>query len=192
VGTSSGELAGQGRLDIQSRLAFPWPADHAGIMELLGKKQVHYTFNQSCNLEGPEGGLTVSGSDSGMVPLPRLPQMTVAGANAQRFGKDEAKLIFEISILNENAFPVKVDKIIFKITLEGKPLAEGELPVAEIIPANNETTFDIPAEIRTGDASKEIIALLNRPQLSYVLEGQVFMGSFEIPVKGDGTLTFAH
>jgi len=64
--------------------------------------------------------------------------------------------------------------------------------VAESIPANHETTFDIPTEVRSGEASKELLDLVKRTTIAYRLEGMVFMGSFEIPVAGDGTISFAH
>jgi len=58
-----------------------------------------------------------------------------------------------------------VDRIVYKIVLDGRPFAEGDLPVAESIPPSNETSFDIPSEIRPEEASREILDFLKRRRL---------------------------
>ena len=133
-----------------------------------------------------------SASDSGSIPLPKLPELTVSGANAERFGRSDIRLNFELSFVNENPFNVRVDKIVYKISVEGKVLSEGSLPVVESIPPSNEASYDISTGTLSGEASREINRLVSQPSLNYHLEGQVFVGDFEIPVDATGTISFPH
>jgi hypothetical protein len=193
----SGTLSPQGevrqgtRQMVTAEVALPWPKTTPEIMALIQTGQWRYTFSETCNLEGPEGGLSVSAGDAGLIPLPKLPRLTVTGAYAQRFGKDETKFTFDLAVLNENAFAVKLDKVVYRISLEGKPWVEGELPVEDRIPGNHEASYDISTEVKSGTASKEILDLLKKQVIPYRLEGLMVMGDFEIPIAGDGTIHFS-
>jgi LEA14-like dessication related protein len=173
---------------ITTVVGIPWPKDPSEIIRFLSKEKLRYGFTQTCNASG---GTSVTASDSGNMPLPRLPRLAISGANAQRFGAGEARLSFELSVINENGFSVRIDKVFYKILLEEKPLAEGELPIAESVPANHETTYDIPTEIRSGVSSKEILDLMGRQQISYRLEGRVYFGEYEVLVSGNGNISFS-
>ncbi len=186
-----GEVSQTARQMVVTEVVIPWPKTTPEILAFVQAGQLRYTFAETCNLEGPEGGLSVSAGDSGMIPLQKLPKLTVTGAYAQRFGKDETKFTFELAVLNENSFPVKLDKVVYRITLEGKPWVEGELPVEDRIPANHEASYDISTEVKSGSASKEILDLIKRQIIPYRLEGLMVMGDFEIPIAGDGTISFS-
>lgn len=188
--TPGGQLGEGAKIAVETTVAVPWPADPAEVQAFLGRKTIPYKFLQECKLDAGGSEVTVAASDSGSIPLPRLPELTVSGANAERFGRSDIRLNFEISFVNENPFDVRVDKIVYKITVEGKVLSEGSLPVVESIPPSNEASYDISTGTLSGEASREILRLVSQPTLNYHLEGKVFMGEFEIPVDAAGTISF--
>jgi hypothetical protein len=190
--TPGGQLGEGAKVMVETTVAVPWPADTAQVQTFLEKKNIPYKFFQDCKMDTPDGELTASASDSGSIPLPKLPELTVTGANAERFGRLDIRLNFELSFVNENPFNVKVHKIVYKITVEGKVLSEGSLPVVESIPPSNEASYDISTGTLSGEASREIQRLVSKPSLGYHLEGAVFMGDFEIPVDATGTISFPH
>ena len=187
-----GQLGAGGKIGVDTTVAVPWPQEAAAVQEFLNKKKITYEFLQDCKLEVEGTEVTVSASDSGSIPLPKLPELTVSGANAERFGRSDIRLNFELSFVNENPFNVRVDKIVYKITVEGKVLSEGSLPVVESIPPSNEASYDISTGTLSGEASREINRLVSQPSLNYHLVGQVFVGEFEIPVDASGTISFPH
>jgi LEA14-like dessication related protein len=190
--TPGGQLGEGSRIMVETKVAVPWPADKAEVQSFLGKKKLPYKFLQECKIDAAGGEVIAAASDSGSIPLPRLPELTVSGANAERFGRSDIRLNFELSFVNENPFNLRVDKIVYKITVEGKVLSEGSLPVVESIPPSNEASYDISTGTLSGEASREILKLVSQPSLDYHLEGQVFMGEFEIPVDATGTISFPH
>ncbi len=190
--TPGGRLGEGTKIAVETTVAVPWPADPAKVQAFLGKKQIPYKFLQDCKLDAGGAEVAVAASDSGSIPLPRLPELTVSGANAERFGRSDIRLNFELSFVNENLFKVRVDKIVYKITVEGKILSEGSLPVIESIPPSNEASYDISTGTLSGEASQEILRLVSKPTLAYHLVGQLFMDGFEIPVDATGTISFPH
>lgn len=190
--TPGGQLAAGGKIMVETTVALPWPQETAAVQAFLGQKKLRYEFLQNCKLEVEGAEVTASASDSGSIPLPKLPELTVSGANAERFGRSDIRLNFELSFVNENPFNVRVDKIVYKISVEDKVLSEGSLPVVESIPPSNEASYDISTGTLSGEASREINRLVSQPSLNYHLVGQVFVGEFEIPVDATGTISFPH
>jgi hypothetical protein len=190
--TPGGQLATGGKIAVETTVAVPWPQETTAVQAFLEKKKIVYKFLQDCKLEADGAEIVASASDSGSIPLPKLPELTVSGANAERFGRSDIRLNFELSFVNENPFNVRVDKIVYKITVEGKVLSEGSLPVVESIPPSNEASYDISTGTLSGEASREISRLVSKPSLNYHLVGQVFVGEFEIPVDATGTISFPH
>jgi LEA14-like dessication related protein len=187
------ELVGRGKQVISTTIAVPWPKTKPELTEFLKRDTIAYEFIQTCKLEATGQQLSVTGSDSGTVQLPKMPTMKITGANAERFGKKDIRLNFEVTISNENSFNVKVDKIQYKVSVEdNKVLTEGTLPVAEVVTPSSETSYDISTEVMSGKASQEIMELVAKPSIDYHLEGMVFMGEFEIPVDGTGSINFPH
>lgn len=191
-GTTSpgGEVAGSEPVEVKTSVAVPWPQDKDAIQAFLARKSLPYKFMQDCNLDGPGGAVTVSASDSGSIPLPRLPELTVSGANAERFTGTDIRLNFEMSFVNENRFKIEIGKIDYKISVEGELLAEGSLPVVESIPPSNEAAYDISSGMLSGEQSEQIQELIKKPSLEYHLEGAVHVGGFVIPVDATGTISF--
>jgi hypothetical protein len=190
--TPGGQLAAGGKIPVETTVAVPWPQETAAVQAFLEKKKIVYKFLQDCKLGAEGAEIVASASDSGSIPLPKLPELTVSGANAERFGRSDIRLNFELSFVNENPFNVRVDKIVYKITVEGKVLSEGSLPVVESIPPSNEASYDISTGTLSGEASREINRLVSKPSLNYHLVGKVFVGEFEIPVDATGTISFPH
>ena len=192
VVTPGGQLGEGAQISVETTVAVPWPADKAEVQAFLGKKKLIYKFLLECRIDAEGGEVNAAASDSGSIPLPKLPELTVSGANAERFGRSDIRLNFELSFVNENPFKVRVDKIVYKITVEGKVLSEGSLPVVESISPSTEASYDISTGTLSGAASREILRLVSKPSLAYHLVGQVFMGEFEIPVDATGTISFPH
>jgi len=187
-----GDVAGENSVELETTVAIPWPEEKAKVKEFLERKRIPYEFFLDCKLQTPDGATTVSASDSGSVPLPKLPQLTVTGANAEKFSGTDIRLNFEVSILNENPFNIKIRKIVYKITAEGKPMSEGELTVVEVVPSSNEASYDISTGTLSGSDSSEIREMIKKPSINYHLEGKVILGDFEIPVDDKGQVSFPH
>lgn len=185
-------LAGEQRLTLAPKVDLPWPQKKSEILTFLARGHIPYDFFVECNLAGPSGKFKISASDSGSIPLPKLPHINVTGANAEKFTGREIRLNFEMSLLNENPFNIKISKIIYKISAEGKPMSEGELPVEEVIEPSNEASYDISTGMLSGDESREIVEMIKKPQINYHLEGKVLVGGFEIPIDDKGTVSFPH
>ncbi|MBW2703762.1 MAG: LEA type 2 family protein [Deltaproteobacteria bacterium] len=188
VGT---DLAGQGKLPVLVRADIPWPEGIEAVQAFLGRKRVPYKFFLTCRVAGAGKTAEAANTDAGSIPLPKLPEIDVLQANAERFGKgEEAKINFELGMVNENPFVLPIDKINYKVYLGGKLVTEGEMIVAEMISPSNEVSYDVATPIFSVQHDKEILEMLKKPAIEYKLEGTVQMGKFTLPMNATGTISF--
>ncbi len=185
------QLASGAEIKLVSKLAIPWPKDKGKVMAFLERKRVPYKFKLQCGLDTIDGPLVLNGADAGTIPLPKLPQMDVNQANAERFGDgSEVRINFELSMLNENPFKIRLDKIVYKVLLDGSEVTKGQIPLAEIIPASAEFTYDVAPPIFISRDNKELLEMLSRPEIAYKLQGDVFLGKFKLLLDASGTISF--
>jgi LEA14-like dessication related protein len=186
-----GDLPARGELPVQVRLSLPWPTDREQVVAFLQRKRLPYQFSLTCEVDAGQGPLTVSNTDSGSIPLPKLPQLDVLQANAERFGQGEdARINFELNMANENPFSVRLDKVVYKVFLEDTQVTKGDLVLAEIIPPSNAFEYDIRTPMFNKQEHKAIMELLNRSQVTYRLEGVIHLGEFQLPIQSSGTISF--
>ncbi|MBN2493954.1 MAG: LEA type 2 family protein [Deltaproteobacteria bacterium] len=187
----SGSLGKDVRLPIVSRIAIPWPAEASQVQPFLARKRMPYKLVLSCEIDAPGGPQKVSNSDSGSIPLPNLPEVDVLQANAERFGGgEEARVNFELGMVNSNPFNIHIEKIVYKVYLEDKAVTQGELVLAEVIEPSNEVSYDVATPIFSTVSDKEILQMLSKPNIEYRLEGAVHLSGFELPLDASGTISF--
>ncbi len=186
-----GKLEAKGELPVNTKIAVPWPEGREQVLQFLRRKRLPYKYHLTCELTTPTGKESASNTDAGSIPLPKLPQMDVIQANAERFGRGaEARVNFELSMLNENTFKLKLDKIVYKVYLGETMVSEGDLPLAETIPPSSEFTYDVSTPIFNTHEHGEIMKMLSQSQIEYRLQGAIHLGGFELPLDADGTISF--
>ena len=187
----TGELTDKTELPVKVRISLPWPEGREEVLAFLQRKRLPYKFHLNCKLQTPMGSDEITNTDAGSVPLPKLPQMDVIQANAERFGgSGEVRVNFELSMLNENTFRLNLDKIVYKVFLGETMVTEGDLPMAEVIPPSAEFTYDVATPIFNNREHKEILTMLNEAQVGYRLEGSIHLGEFVLPLDANGTINF--
>jgi LEA14-like dessication related protein len=183
---SPGAVAPGDKKPLEIRVALPWPAEKERLAEFLGRQNIPYKLEVFCTA----GGQKVQAGDSGNIPLQKLPRLTVSGANAERFSGKEFRLNFELALANENSFSVQVRKINYRISVEGKKLSEGTLPVEEEIAASADTIYEITSGTLSVATDKSLADLLKKTSLNYGLEGEVEFEGLSVTVDESGTVSF--
>lgn len=185
------ELGPKAELPVVAKLAIPWPGGREEVVAFLQRKRLPYKYHLTCELTALGAKESVSNTDGGSIPLPKLPQMDVIQANAERFDRSSARVNFELSMLNENAFQVSLDKIVYTVALGGTEVTKGDLPLAEMVPPSAEFTYDVATPIFNTQDNKDIMEMLAQPQIEYTLTGTIFLGEFQLPLDAKGTISFA-
>ncbi|HOX43126.1 MAG TPA: LEA type 2 family protein [Myxococcota bacterium] len=186
-----GELAAQGKLPLEMTARATYPTEDQALFAFLEKPGAPYRLAVTCKLDTPGGPLQVEALDTGALPLPRLPRFTVSDANVERYSASEARVNFDIALVNDNTFSIHIKRLVYKVFLEERPVGEGDLDLGESIPANNETAFEVNTPAFSDESDKELFAKMRTGSLGYRLEGILSFERFTVPLKADGTINFS-
>lgn len=176
---------------VRAKISVPWPEQREAIVAFLQRKRLPYKYHLTCELQAPTGPVAVSNSDGGTIPLPKLPELDIIQANAERFGDgSDVRINFELGLLNANTFRLGLDKIVYGIELAGQEVIADELPLAEVVPPSAEFTYDVTTPIFNEREHGEIMELLEQEQIAYHMKGALHIDGFELPIDVTGTISF--
>jgi LEA14-like dessication related protein len=116
------------------------------------------------------GGCASISEDAISKPVVELRDIEVAGLgfNAQTF-----LLTFDVS--NPNPFPLPLNSIKYRLSLDGQRFASGETPCEMSIPAGGETDFAISVELDLLSTAPQLLTLVRdnkRNDIPYELRGE--------------------
>lgn len=183
------QLAPKSELPVTAAIAIPWPDNREAVFAFLNRGRPTYQYQITCRVETSAGPIEARAGDSGSLVLPKLPNLKVLQAYSERFGAGlEARFTYELSVVNENPFPIHLNKILYKIYLSEVLASEGTLDLLESIPGSNEFSYDLTTPIFTEREHRKIVGLFKTQELAYRLDGSALVDGFELPFSIKGTI----
>ena len=154
--------------------------------KILEKGKTYYRFsgNLTCSLPGEDLDLPIA--SKGAFLLPQMPIASVMTAQLARYGLHEGNLTFEISIENKNHFPVRIKFFEYKIFIDEKELAVGEIAVNEKIPSVSNSVYEESIAINKDTLGKDVKKILTEGVINYKLDGKLSFDEFNIPIEEFG------
>lgn len=205
------KLAGQrfvsGKQDQQLRMAasgsshFTLPLTlsykdiYQGIDRLKGKNEIPYELNTGLLIDVPLlGALRYPVKTKGVIPLPRLPKLALAGMKLKEIGLGGATLMLELSVDNPNAFGLMLDQLNYDLTVNGKRWVSGNSQALGTVMSKQQSTIALPISLNFMELGSGIYGLLQHGQgLDYRLNGRLnarsdhkLLGSFNMPFDSTG------
>ena len=122
------------------------------------------------------------------VRTPRLPTVKLQSMDGARYSEDEANLIFYLGVVNPNPFHMGIDGIGYKISVNGKQLADGIRGRGEKVTPSATGVYEVQFPVREDNYGPEVKELLKTGQLPWVVEGEVKGDIFAVPYRLEGTV----
>lgn len=116
------------------------------------------------------------------------PKVHLDSVKVAEAGHSGVTVVFGIRVENPNTSSVTVNKVTYDLALNGKPFTRGEIEKPIAIPAQGETTVEIPMTVRYQDVLGSLMRFLSDGKTPYVLTGSARVGPFQIPFKKEGDL----
>jgi LEA14-like dessication related protein len=136
------------------------------------------------------GGIQLPVSQRGRLPIPTLPRLHVS-----RFRWDELSLqtvrgTMELQIGNPNAFALTLQRVDATLELAGRSVAQVELQPQRWIPAESESSVEVPIGFAPASLGASALELLDGASTSYLLDGRLSVetpfGPLEMPFVASG------
>lgn len=82
---------------------------------------------------------------------PAPPEVSILSVRVLEMGFAEQKFGILLRVHNPNRREFVLNKLSYELELAGSPFARGQLTTAITLPANGETSIEVPANMRLGD-----------------------------------------
>jgi len=131
--------------------------------------------------------LTVFLGCAALQQLVQKPVVTLQRTDVTDLSFSEGTLLFRFNVTNPNPIGVAVQKVSYRLDLNGKKVFQGVLNKGITIQASGTAPFELPITIRFLELYQSVQDLLKSERMAYDLGGALSIGPFDIPYKTGGT-----
>ncbi|HTP50602.1 MAG TPA: LEA type 2 family protein [Anaeromyxobacteraceae bacterium] len=136
--------------------------------------------------------LTECASLGGLGPDFRRPTVQFLSAELTEIDAKGATVSCRFEVANPNARELSVARVSWRVSVRGRPLAEGSLPEGARLPANGTAVVAVPARVLFGDLDSLLALAQSREDVPYELKGvagvESPLGVIDLPFSHSGTL----
>ncbi len=131
------------------------------------------------------GPLRVPYETKGEIPIPRMPEFSLAGVEQKRLSLTGADLVMSVELDNPNAFDLLVNKLQYSLKLNGHSITSGSLTEQIKVAADGKSKVDIPVNLAFGLSSVSAFYDMFRKggDINYQLDLNSDLGS-SLPILG--------
>lgn len=145
------------------------------VLSLFRKEQVDYGVKTTLGFNSPIGVINVPLEHNGTFPVPRLPEISLAGAAAGSVNLTGATLRVRIGLKNRNNFPLPLGTFNYKLLIEGSEVSSGGVPAPTLAP-NQSGTLELPVSINFLGSGGAIIKAIRSGRANIQLDGGLEIG----------------
>jgi LEA14-like dessication related protein len=105
------------------------------------------------------------------------PKLTYESWSADALDLEGVTIALHYRLENPNGFGLDLERLVYKLEVEGQPLGEGELPAGLHLAPNATTPVAIPVRLRWRDIPGFAGTLLQKREVAYRISGEAGVGS---------------
>jgi LEA14-like dessication related protein len=147
------------------------------MQELFKSDQVAYVLDGALSL----GIFDVPYSARGILPVPKLPEVSLSKVRVNRISLSGASLVFSLRMKNTNPFSVKPQALSYNIDLAGSRFAGGAARQLQAIQENGESVMELPLNVSFVELGRSAYSLLAGSSSKYEITGSI---NLDIPQAG--------
>jgi LEA14-like dessication related protein len=149
----------QGKGMVSFPVEFRFTELGQGLLALFQKEQVAYGIKATMGFNSPIGVVNVPLEHNGTFPVPRLPEVSLAGAAIGDLGFSGVTMKVRLGLTNKNRFPIPLGNMSYRVLVEGTEIATGGVPAPSLAPEAT-GAIELPVRINflgTGAALVQVI-----------------------------------
>ncbi len=164
---------GQGAVHIPVQLRMAELAKLVG--NLADAEQLSYGVQASALVDLPVLGMqTLPAQAQGVLPVPKLPQVTLSGIKVRKMGLSGADLEVGIMVKNPNAFGVDIRKLSYQLKVNGKPWLSSALKQTLSLGERGSHQLTVPVSLNLVEIGSGIASALDKSApLNYQINGDM-------------------
>ena len=147
-------------------------ADLKGLYQgAMDQDTLNYELQTTALVDLPVIGIQkFPSTQKGQFPVPKIPEVSLAGINIKKMGLSGAEVVISAKIKNPNAFGIDVSQLAYSLSINGTQWAESALSETIKLAEKGETQIDIPLKLNFMEMGS---ALMKSKGLNYQLKGNM-------------------
>ncbi|MEN8170851.1 MAG: LEA type 2 family protein [Pseudomonadota bacterium] len=188
-------LAASGASHFELPLSMAFSEIYQAISSLKDKDQIPYELTTVLMIDVPLlGKMRYPVKAQGVLPLPRLPDISVKDIRLEKLNFSGATLALNLQVDNPNAFSVAMNKLNYDFKVNGKRWASGNKQTLGTIKTKQKNIISLPISLNFMELGSGLYSLLNSGKdLNYSLSGKLdasssnqLIGNFDMPFDTNG------
>lgn len=154
-------LPAKGSNSIQLPVTLTFDQIMKSVSDLDDKMEVSYGVEGKVAINLPVlGNFNMPVSFSGVLPIPKQPEITFKNFNVDAINLSGAKLSVDLEIKNPNVFDIDLNNVSYQLKAQGKSLGEGEIRAIKL-PQGKTQSVSIPLSIGMSDMGMSLYRILS-------------------------------
>ncbi|MGE4296255.1 MAG: LEA type 2 family protein [Campylobacterales bacterium] len=171
---------------------------YAALKESFKAAEVPYGIQAAVILDVPVlGDMRLNVAHKGALPVPQLPKIEVLSAGLKNLTFTTVELDLKLRLHNPNVFDVKLEKLNYKLKVEGKLWAGADQSKSATAKAGQSATIELPVKLRFQQIGSAFYRKMTdkNAKFDYTIEGDSLikalhplLGEVQIPLSEAGKL----
>lgn len=174
----AGEKRDQFKIDAKgvSTVTVPVSLNFADLKQLyqgvMDQDTLNYELQTTALINLPVIGIQkFPSTQKGQFPIPKIPEVSLAGINVKKMGLSGAEIVISARIKNPNAFDIDVSQLAYSLSINGTQWAESALSETIKLAEKGETQINIPLKVNLMEIGSALLMKSNG--LNYQLKGNM-------------------
>lgn len=150
------------------------------------RNELPYMLQLGFGVKTPIGVIQLPIKVDGKVPLPKLPDVSVAGVKLDSMGFTGAQISFNLKVKNNSSFPLRLKGTNYDMKIAGVNVSNGQVAVPEVS-ANQAATVKIPLKLNFLKLGLGVVKVVKSKKVDYDLGGALDLGVLKKAFNLKGT-----
>jgi LEA14-like dessication related protein len=183
------QIAGGGSSDVvlPAQIRFADVGD--SLAAVLQKEEVPYRAEGQIGVRTPLGIVPVPFAKEGMLPLPRIPTVTIQPPRIAQLSLTQATLDLPLTLANPNSFPLPLGTVVADLHIAGADVGRIASPELGNIAGRQSRTVALPVTVRFAQALAAARAL-QEGRAHVALDGSLSSGGASVPLHIEREVDF--
>ncbi len=171
---------GSGELQLPVSFKFVELAQALATL-FTSKRTVPYTIATRLGFGTPLGIIEVPIDHAGTLPVPALPNISVARAAVAGIDLAGAGVSLTLQVRNPNPFPLPMGALHYALSVNGAPIVSAQTPPSELA-ANGTLPLVLSARLEFVRVGMGVLRAVQSGSATLALDGSVDLGGYAMPV----------
>jgi len=159
--------------------------------DIKSLNEIEYEIKAQVNVDLPVvGTVPVNAADSGKLPVPKIPKISVSNIELGKMGFKTADVILTLDVENPNIFDIDITSLIYDINVAGSTWAKSSLKKPLELKSATRSKINIPIKLNIWNMGGSVLESLTKQKpLAYQVTGDMAVNT-DLPLFSQIKLPF--